>query len=658
MLLAALVLAAGTAAPPAEPAKADVPRSPLVEQLGAYGFLQLESPSFGALTPAQKRLAYWLSRAAVAIDPIIYDQLSAWGLREKRLVGGMVAQPQRLPAATRDAVIRYAKLFFANRGNHNENTNEKFVPEITFEQFRAAALAARKAGAPLGSEKSLEALLTALKPALFDLAFEPSPTVKNPPAGQDIITASSNTFYGPGVTMKELEKFEDKYPLASRVVKQDGRLVEQPYRAGTPDGKVKPGLYAKELSAAIQALGKAAAEADEPQRAVIEALIRFYRTGEAADWHDFNVKWVRNDATVDFVNGFIETYRDTRAAKGASQALVSITDRSLNPLMQHLASNALYFEQKAPWLDAFKKLDVKAPVGKAVEALVETGDFSVSTIGDNLPNEEEIHREFGTKNFLIVNAADAFTQTRGLPTVQEFMPDGVASFLAYGTWADNLHTAMHEIIGHGSGKSRTAAEPRETLREFYSTLEEARADLVAYWDVFDPKIAELGVEHQPEVAREMYAQLARSLFGVLKKYPTGDQAEEDHDRNRLLIWNYVAQKGGVKLVEKAGKHYAVVADQEKARAAVGELLAELMRIKGEGDYAAIQALVSKYGLKFDPKLRDEVFARYKALGLPVYAAGVYGDLILGGTGEVTVVYPRDFLQQQLSFAHQNGTLGF
>lgn len=645
----------------ASPTAASRP-SPLLEQIGQTGFYEIESPSFAALSLQQKRVAYHLGRAAIAIDPIIYDQLSSSGLSIKRLVGAMVERPERLPASAREAILRYAKLFFANRGNHNERTNAKFLPEVGFDEFRTAAMAAQKAGAPLPEPAALEALLTGLRPALFDPAFEPTPTAKSPPPGKDIITASGNTFYGPGVTLADLQGFKDAHPLNSRVVKEGGRLVERVDRAGTADGAVKPGLYAKELGAAAAELELAAAHAPPRQQAALRALAKFYRTGEPADWLAFDVAWVQDDEAVDFANGFIETYRDARAAKGSSQALVSVTDQRLNPLMQKLAAHALDFERKAPWLDLYKKLDVKPPVGKAIEVLLETGDFHVTTIGDNLPNEEEIHRQYGTKNFLMSNATEVFNQTRGAALVAEFDPDDAAQYARVGSTADLLHTAMHEIIGHGSGKSHVAAEPRETLREYYSTLEEARADLVAYWNVGDPMLAGLGVEHQPEVAREMYAQLARMIFSTINNYRTGDQVEEDHDRDRMLIWNWVKERGGIGLVEKGGKHYAVVLDWNKAHAAVGTLLAELMRIKAEGDYPAIAKLVHDKGMRFDPKLRDEVVARYQKLGLPTYAAGVYGDLTLVGSPaqptDVQLTYGRDFLAQQLSFARANGTLGF
>jgi dipeptidyl-peptidase-3 len=639
------------------------PSNPLAEQIGQTGFYQLESKSFSQLTPKQRLLAYWLGRAAIAVDPIIYDQLSGAGLKEKRLLGAMVEKPDRLPAESRDAIVRFAKLFFAFHGNHNDTTNAKFLPEISFEAFRAAALAARKAGAPLGDEHALETMLTELKPALFDPAFEPTPTAKTPPASQDIITASSNTFYGPGVTLADLKNFHDTHPLNSRVAKENGKLVEQVYRAGTTDGRVKPGLYARELGQAVDALEQARAYAEPKQAEVLEALVRYFRSGEPADWHDFDVKWVQNDAQVDFVNGFVETYRDARSAKGAAEALVSVDDMELSALMKQLAANALHFEQKAPWADAYKKLDVKPPVGKAVEVLVESADFTVSVVGDNLPNEDDIHEKYGTKNFLMTNASEAFDLVRGAALAREFSPDDVERYARVGPAASNLLTALHEITGHGSGKVSSNKPPHETLREYYSTLEEGRADLVGYWSVTDPELSKLGVKDQPEVEREMYWILARSLFGVLVHYPTGDQVEEDHDRNRLLIWNYVAERGGVGVVEKNGKHVSAVLDLEKAHRAVGELLAELMRIKAEGDYAAIAALVKKYGLHFDPKLRDEVVARVKALGLPSYGAGIYGDLELvddksGKPVDVKISYGRDFLKQQLGYARINGTLGF
>ncbi|HTQ78510.1 MAG TPA: peptidase M49 [Thermoanaerobaculia bacterium] len=640
---------------------------PLVERIGRRAFIQVETPSFEKLPVAQRILAYHLTRAAIELDPIIYDQMSTYGLAAKRLLGAMVDRPERLPAASRPAIVEYAKLFFASSGNHDETTNQKFLPGLSFEEFAQAAEAARSQGARLGSQADLKKLLAELKAPLFDPDFEVSVTVRNPPPGKDLLTASSNNYYS-GVALGDLSGFTEKYPLDSRLVKKDGKLVEEVYRAGTPDGKVPPGLYAKELQAVNRELAAAAAVADrvDPGQAEeIRALIRFYQTGELADWTSFNVLWVKNDSPVDFASGFIEVYKDSRGVKGSSQMFVSVTDQILEPLMQKLASNAVYFEKQAPWAEKYKKLDVKPPIGKAIETVVETGDFRVGTIGDNLPNEQSFREVYGTKSLLFTSSIAALTPLRGEKVAAEFSgdPGDAASFTKDGILADNLHTAMHEIIGHGSGKVEVKGDPATFLREFYSTLEEARADLVAYWNISDPKMAEFGVKDVPAVAHELYRQVARSGLLVLARYPKGDIAEEDHDRSRLLVANYLIEAGGLERFERNGHWYIGVKDYDKAHAAVGKLLAEIMRIKAQGDYPAIKALVEKYGVHFDPAVRDDVLARFNKLNLPSYFAGVYPDLspVLDSGGQIVDVklsYPRDFLAQQVKFARINGTLGF
>jgi dipeptidyl-peptidase-3 len=662
--LSSLALAQSAALPPAALAAPPAGPSPLVERIGDRAFIQVKTPSFSKLTAAQKVLAYHLTQAAIQLDPIFYDQMSTYGLTAKRLVCGLVEDPSRLPAASRKAIVEYAKLFLGNGGNHNETTNQKFVPGIPYAQFAAAAEAARAKGARLGTRAQLAATLASLERPLFDPAFEVSITEKDPPKGQDILQASSNNYYQ-GVSLADLKGFVETHPLNSRLVKTNGKLVEQVYRAGTPDGRIPPGLYAKELQAVDRELEQAARAADPQQAKVIRALIRFYQTGDLKDWHDFNVLWIGNDADVDFASGFIEVYRDARGTKGSSQMVVAVVDQQLEPLMRKLAQNAVYFERKAPWLDKYKKLDVKPPVGKAIETVVATGDFRVTTIGDNLPNEQDVREKHGTKSILLTSSISALNQTRGSKVAVEFSPDANEGelYAKYGEIADNLHTAMHEIIGHGSGKVAVPKDPAAYLREFYSTLEEARADLVAYWNIYDPKLAELGVQDVPEVGHELYRQLARVGLTTLNHYPTGTTAQEDHDRNRLLIVNYVIEAGGFERVQRNGRWYCVVKDYDKAHAAVGRLLAEIMRIKAEGDYEAIKLLVGKYGINFDPAVRDQVVARYKKLDIPTYYSGVYADLkpVQGAGGKVAdveVTYPRDFLKQQLEFARQNGTLGF
>ncbi|HEY4563032.1 MAG TPA: peptidase M49 [Thermoanaerobaculia bacterium] len=638
--------------------------SPLVERIGARGYLQVQSPSYSKLPLSQKLVAYHLYRAAVQLDPIFYDQMSAYGLTAKRLLGAMVERPERLPEASRQAIVEYAKLFFGNDGNHNETTGEKFVPTISFADFSQAAQQARAKGARLGTQGQLAQTLKSLQAPLFDPRFQPQLTTKNPPPGEDILTASGNNYYQ-GVKLDDLKGFTEKNPLNSRLVKKNGKLVEEVYRAGTPDGKVPPGLYARELRAVNRELEEAAKSADPGLAKVLRALVRFYQTGDLKDWHDFNVLWLQNDEAVDFASGFIEVYRDARGIKGSSQMVVAVVDQKLEPLMRKLAENAVYFERKAPWEERFKKLDVKPPVGKAIETLIASGDFHVSTIGDNLPNEQDIREKYGTKSILLTSSINAFNSTRGAKVTVEFSDDPAERglYAKYGGTADNLHTALHEIIGHGSGKVAVPKDPSTYLREYYSTLEEARADLVAYWNIYDPKLAELGVQDVPEVGRELYRQMARAGLTPLKNYPTGDTAQEDHDRARLLVANYLIEAGALERVKKNGHWYVDVKDYDKAHEGVGKLLAELMRIKGTGDYEGIKKLIDKYGVHFDPAVRDDVVARYKAIDVPIYSSGVFADLApvkdkAGKVTDVAISYPRDFLAQQLAWARENGTLGF
>ncbi len=644
--------------------------SALADRVGNTGFIQLRAESFRALEPRQKELAYWLVQASIAIDPIIYDQLSAYGIREKRLLEEIAAHPAGINPAALKKIVDFAKLFWANRGNHNEMTSQKFLPDFTIEELQKAAEQAYANGAFRSAYADLPSLaapgqaaeeVQALKDALFNADFEPMTTAKSPRGGKDIIQASSNTFYGPGVTLADLANFTSRYPLNSTVIKDaKGKLTELVWRAGTPSGSVPPGKYAVYLKKAVECLEKAAIAADAPQAKAIQDLIRFYQTGDPADWLAFGGDWVRNDATVDFDNGFIEVYRDARGAKGSSQSFVTVTDKPLTETMNKLAQNAAYFEEKAPWLEQYKKKSFTPPVVKAVEVLIESGDFQVSTIGDNLPNENEIHEKYGTKNFLFTSSSRAFDEAAGHKSVREFAPSPAVAerSIKYGQQAEELLTALHEVIGHGSGKlsARVAGGAEPYLKEYFSTLEEARADLSAYWNAWDPKLKELGlVENQEEVGKAMYDMAAANVLQQLRRIPTGDTIEEDHQRDRALIANYIMDTtGAINMFVRNGKKYVMVEDYNRMHEAVGKLLAELMRIKAEGDYKAIKALVDKYGVHFDPKLRDQVVARYKTLDIPTYWAGINPQLTAafkkdGSVASVEISYPRDAVNQYLLY---------
>ena len=636
----------------------------LVDRVGTTGFLQLDADGFGSLTPQQQQLAYWLTQASIAINPIIYDQLSRFGLRQKRVLELIVAHPAGSDRAAYDRILAFTKLFWANRGNHNETTAQKFLPEFTYDDLKAAGLFALShgAGGRMTEDGFLNEILE-LKPSLFDPNFEPTTTAKNPRSGMDIIQASANTFYV-GVTAAELSKLTERYPLNSRVVKQDGRLEEQVYRAGTPDHRIPPGLYAEYLAKANSYLEKAATVAEPAQAQVIRDLIRYYQTGDPKDWIRFGTDWVQNNAPVDFSNGFIEVYRDARGAKGSSQSFVTVTDERVNSLMVKIAENAQYFEDRAPWAPQYRKQGVKPPLAKAVEALIETGDFHVNTVGDNLPNENEIHEKYGSKSFLFTGSSRALSRAGGTRMLREFAASREEYVICekYQDEAEDLLTALHEIIGHGSGRlnPKLTQDAGFYLKQYYSTLEEARADLMALWNIWDPKLQELGLVSNPDVAKAMYYASARVALTQLRRIPKGDIIEEDHERNRQLIVNYIMDKtGAIAKVNRAGKTYLVVRDFEKMRKGVGMLLAELMRIKGEGDYSAIQALIDKYAVHFDVALRDQVIARYQKLDLPTYWSGINPSLSaeFGANGRVTRVrisYPRNFVAQQLSYSAMYG----
>jgi dipeptidyl-peptidase III len=370
---------------------------------------------------------------------------------------------------------------------------------------------------------------------------------------------------------------------------------------------------------------------------------------------------VQDSPAVDFDNGFVEIYRDVRGAKGSSQAFVSITDAHTTELISRLAANAAYFEARAPWDEKYKRKSFKPPLVKAIETVVETGDFEVTTIGDNLPNENAIHEKYGSKNFLFMSSSGAINAASGHAVAVEFggTPEVVARDARVGEEAANLLTAMHEVIGHGSGalSERLKGGAAPYLKEYFSTLEEGRADLMAMWNVWDPKLKELGlISDQEQVAKALYDRQLQAPLTQLRMITSGNTIEEDHQRDRQLIVNFIRERvpGAIEQFDRDGKTYLVVRDYQKMRQGVGQLLAELMRIKAEGDYAAIKQLIDKYAVHFDPALRDQVVARYQKLGIPTYWAGVNAHLSAdatkeGGIGAVHLSYPVRVEEQYLGY---------
>lgn len=635
----------------------------LVTRVGDTGFVQVYADSFNDLTAEQKLDAYWLSMAAIAINPIAYDQNSSYGLPLKHLLEGIVRHPDGIDPAVLKKITDYAMLFWGNHGNHNSFTSRKFLPEFTPDELRSAAQEALKNGAAIGGDRRspsvVDSVLQALQRPIFDPDFQPMVTFKNPPNGKDPLQASGNNYYS-GVTLKDLVGFTEHYALNSRLVKRNGELIEEVYRAGTPDGSVPPGRYAHELGRAIDDLQHALPYAPESQKKVINDLIRYYQTGARADWLQCGIDWVQDRTNPDFSNGFVEVYKDARSQKGSIQGFVTVVDDQMNKMMTGFAANASYFEEKAPWDAKYKNPHPNPPIVNADETLIETGDFDVTTIGDNLPNEDEIHEKYGSKSFIFTGSIRALQSATGTRVAEEFANSQAEIDRAkkYGDLAENLFTAMHEVIGHGSGRMdpKLTAEPASYLKEYWSTLEETRADLMALWNFFDPKLIEMGVMPNYDVARTAYDGEARAALVQLREVPTGDTIEEDHRRGTQLIVNYIRDKtGAIQPVTRDGKVYMVVTNYSKMREGVGMLLAELMRIKAEGDYDAARALITQYGIHFNTAWRDQVVARYKSLGLPTYWVGINPELELhqrsgGQPDTVTIGYPRDFAEEQLRYS--------
>ena len=585
-VLCALPAGAWEQTPPQAGSETSQPPS-LVTRVGDTGFVQVYADSFNDLSAEQKLDAYWLSMAAIAINPIAYDQNSSYGLSLKHLLEGIVSHPDGIDPSALKKITDYTMLFWGNHGNHNSFTSRKFLPEFTPDELRSAAQQALKNGVAIGGDRQssavVDSLLQTLQRAIFDPDFQPMVTFKNPPNGEDPLESSGNNYYS-GVTLKDLVGFTEHYALNARLAKRNGKLIEEVYRAGTPDGSVPPGRYAHELGQAIDDLQHALPYAPDSQKKVINDLIRYYQTGERADWIQCGIDWVQDRTNPDFSNGFVEVYKDARGQKGSIQGFVTVVDEQMNKMMTGFAANASYFEQKAPWDAKYKNPHPNPPIVNADETLVETGDFDVTTIGDNLPNEDEIHEKYGSKSFIFTGSIRALNGATGTKVAEEFANSQAEVDRAkkYGDLAENLFTAMHEVIGHGSGRMnpKLTAEPASYLKEYWSTLEETRADLMALWNFFDPKLIEMGVMPNYDVAKTAYDGEARAALVQLREVPTGDTIEEDHRRGTQLIVNYIRDKtGAIQPITRDGKVYMVITNYSKMREGVGMLLAELMRIK-------------------------------------------------------------------------------
>ena len=570
----------------------------------------------------------------------------------------IITHPDGIDAATLAEIQRYTKLFWINTGPYNNLTARKFVMKCTPAAFAAAAATAARTGAkfPLGKGESLDAMLARLQPLFFDASVDPIVTNKTPGSSKDILNASANNLYV-GVTMNDLHGFTEQHPLNSRLVKQNGKLVEEVYRVG--------GKYDAQIREIVEHLEAAIPYATEPMVKALRALVKFYQTGETGDRAAYDIAWVEDkNSPVDTINGFIEVYMDARGVKGSWESLVFYVNPEKTEAIRKLAADAQWFEDRMPWAAQYRKQGVRGITANAIDVVVEAGDSApVTPVGINLPNDQDIREQHGSKSVSLSNVNEAYDRSTSEEFRREFAwtPEEAARATKWNSLAGELTTNMHEVIGHASGRisERLKGNPQSILKEQYSALEESRADLVALYFLPNPKLAELGLvnaQDQPEIVQAEYEGYTRNAIVQLRRIREGTQIEEDHMRNRQMIVRWImANSKAIDVRDRDGKTYYVMVDAKGFQDAVGRLLAEVQRIKAEGDYEAAKKLFETYGVHFDARLRDEIVARVDRLNMPSYTGFVQPRLqaTTGADGKITGVkisYPLDLTAQMLEYS--------
>ena len=630
----------------------------LLESVDDAAVVQLYADGFASLDLRDKILVWHLYLAAIAGRDIYYDQRYVHNLEMRALLEAILTHGASVDGRVLAEIRRYTKLFWINTGPYNNLTARKFILRLTRDELLDALTAARDDGAAIVTRpgESLAALVDRVAPLFFDAAFDPILTNKTPGDGRDILEASANNLYS-GVTMRALDTFEEQYALNSRLTAHEGRLVEDVYRAG--------GRYDREIRRIITHLTDALPYAPPQMAAALAALIRFYESGEESDRIAYDIAWVRDqESTVDTINGFIEVYLDPRGVKGAWEAVVCYVNPEKTRRIRALASNAQWFEDHMPWDPRFRKAEVTGVTARAIEVVIETGDSGpITPIGINLPNDQAIREQYGSKSVSLANVAEAYECSTPQGMRVEFCWDDAEAARAkrWGAIAQELTTDMHEVIGHGSGRmaDHVTVPPHRLLAEQYSAIEEARADLVALYFLPDPKLVELGLvsaDDHNELVQTEFEYYTRTALVQLRRVRVGTQLEEDHMRNRQLIVYWLrAHTTAIDVRSRAGKTYYVMTDAVAFRDGVGRLLAEVQRIKSEGDYNAARRLFEEYGVHFDPAVRDEVVERVDRLKLPSYTGFVMPRLearrdARGEIVDVELSYPCDLEAQMLEYS--------
>lgn len=637
----------------------------------AFADLQLlryQVPGFDELTLQQKTLAYYLYEAALSGRDLYYDQANKYGLMLRKTIEAVYSTYKGdKNSADWKKFEEYAGRVWFSTGNHHHYSKDKFVPECSYEYFADLVKNSDQSKLPLAQGETMDAFLAKIKPVIFDPKFQPK--MVDLRDGIDNVASSSVNFYE-GVTQKEVEAYyndaakfphsdrEPEWGLNSKLMKENGQIVEKTWKVG--------GMYDAALQKVVYWLEKAVGVAEnEQQKKALSLLVEYYKTGDLHKWDEYNIAWVNDTASrIDASLGFIEVYNDPIGKKGSFESVVSLKDMETTKTIAAIAKEAQWFEDNSPLMPEHKKKQVKGITAKAITVIVESGDAAPSTpIGINLPNSDWLRKEHGSKSVSLSNIVHAYnTASANSGMLDEFVgdPAKLKRMKEFGNKASDLHTDMHECIGHASGQINPGVgTPDKTLKNYASCLEEARADLVGLYYIMDPKLVQIGVMPSLEVGKAGYDNyMMNGLMTQLTRLKQGDNIEEAHMRNRALNAYWVYEKGKkdnvVEFVKKDGKTYVQINDYEKLRTLFGELLKEIQRIKSEGDFKAGKNLVETYGVKVNQELHKEVLERYAKLNLKAYKGFIQPRLVPVMDGDkitdVKIEYPTSFYEQMMEYA--------
>lgn len=644
------------------------------ERFADIQLLRYRVPDFENLSLRQKQLIYFLSEAALEGRDILYDQNGKYNLRIRSMLEAVYTdyRGDREDSEFVQLVVYLKRVWFAN-GIHHHYAADKFIPRFSPEFFRAALKSVDRTKLPLADDQTVDQLCDDIFPVVFDPTVLPKRV--NQADGTDLVLTSAANYYE-GVTQQEAEDFYKQlkdptdetpvmYGLNSRLVKRDGKIFERIWKSG--------GLYGTAIDKIVSWLEKAKEVTDTAEQAtVIDTLIAFYRTGDLKTFDTYAIRWVNElHARVDFTNGFIETYGDPLGMKASWEAIVDFKDLEATHRTEVLSANAQWFEDHSPVDKRFRKSTVKGVSAKVVTAAILGGDLYPSTaIGINLPNSNWIRSVHGSKSITVGNLTEAYNKAaRGNGFREEFVvsEEELERINRYADTTDDLHTDLHECLGHGSGRLAPGVDP-DALKAYGATVEEARADLFGLYYLADEKLFELGLTPDKEAYKaHYYTYLMNGLMTQLVRIELGKKVEEAHMRNRQLIARWVYEQGKsdkvVEMIEREGKTYVKIHDYEKLRLLFGRLLAEIQRIKSEGDFEGARRLVEDYGVKVDPILHKQVLERYEKLRLapykgfinPVYEAVKDGE---GNITDITVSYEERYAEQMLRYSRQYANLPY